>query len=302
VKQANGITAQQVREAIQALQLHNHTICVHGSLRSFGWVNGGPRALIDGLLAAGCTVLMPTFSDIYAVAPLPWMQRAQNGTDYEWVAAQRWPGVDKIYTRHSNSIEVAEMGLIPQSLLQIPGRIRGDHPLCSFSAIGPHAEELIQNQRPLTVNAPLAQLAAVDGWVILMGVGLASMTLLHWAEELAGRKMFRRWANNSDGIPIEVTMGGCSDGFEQLAPRLRAPHAALDKKQNVGQGISSGFHQEQTIERRIMVGSSLWRAFPAMVTAQVAAAAIQREPQITHCGRSSCERCRDALLGGPIVP
>lgn len=30
------------------------------------------------------------------------------------------------------------------------------------------------------------------------------------------------------------------------------------------------------------------------------AAAIRADPQITHCGNPDCERCNDALLGGPF--
>ena len=270
------VTASQITSAVQALDLKTHLICVHASLRSFGWVEGGASTVINGLLAAGCTVLAPTFSDEYAVAPLPTMCRPRNGSDYEWVMQQTWPGVDKIYSPTSNAIEVAEMGAIPQALLQMTGRRRGNHPLCSFTALGPRADELIADQAPLTVNAPLARLATAGGAVLLMGVGLKSMTLLHWAEELAGRKMFRRWANDQHGVTTEVEMGGCSDGFEKFAPLL-AP-----------------------LEHTVRVGQSRWRAFPATETAAIAADGIRRAPLLTHCGRSTCERCRDAVRGGPI--
>jgi hypothetical protein len=30
-------------------------------------------------------------------------------------------------------------------------------------------------------------------------------------------------------------------------------------------------------------------------------AAITESPRITHCADSECERCRDAVLGGPLV-
>ena len=270
------ITQGQIEAAIHELGLAGQPICLHASLRSFGWVDGGAQSVIDGLLAADCTILVPTFSDEYAVAPLPTMQRPRNGTDYVWAMQQSWPGVNKIYTPESNALEVAEMGVIPQTVLQMEGRQRGNHPLCSFAAIGPQAEELIIAQSPLAVNAPLTTLVALGGTVLLTGVGLASMTLLHLAEEEAGRNLFRRWARDHTGRTIEVEMGGCSDGFESLAPIL-AP-----------------------FERWIMVGSSQWRSYPAAETVAAAAAAIRRDPMITHCGKSPC-RCDDAILGGPIL-
>jgi len=268
------VTKTDIHHAIQALGLANQPLCIHASLRSFGWVEGGARTIIDGLVAVGCTVLVPAFSDEFGVAPLPTMHRLQNGSDYDWVMRKAWPGVGKIYTPASNAIEKAEMGAIPAAVLQRPERSRGNHPLCSFVAVGPRAQTLVASQAPLAVNAPLAALVEETGSIILMGVGLECMTLLHLAEQHAGRNLFRRWANDRNGETIEVEMGGCSDGFGKLAARL-AP-----------------------LMRETQVGQSHWRVFPARETLSVAAEAIRRDPLLTHCGRSPC-RCDDAVLGGP---
>ncbi|MEZ4733414.1 MAG: AAC(3) family N-acetyltransferase [Caldilineaceae bacterium] len=270
------VTQHDISIAIQQLGLANQALCIHASLRSFGWVAGGAQTVIDGVLTAGCTVLVPAFSDEFGVPPLPTMHRLQNGSDYAWVMSKAWPGVGKIYRPDSNAIELAEMGAIPAAVVQWPGRSRGDHPLCSFAAVGPQAQRLVADQAPLAVNAPLTTLAELNGFVILMGVGLESMTLLHLAEQQAGRTLFRRWANDQSGVTIEVEMGGCSDGFGKLAPIL-AP-----------------------VMTEITVGQSQWRLFPARETLALAAEAIRREPLITHCGRSPC-RCDDAVLGGPLL-
>ena len=44
-------------------------LCVHSSLSSFGYVSGGARSVVDGLLDAGCTVMAPAFSYTFAAAP-----------------------------------------------------------------------------------------------------------------------------------------------------------------------------------------------------------------------------------------
>jgi aminoglycoside 3-N-acetyltransferase len=155
-------------------------------------------------------------------------------------------------------------------------RIRGNHPLCSFAAIGPLAGSIIARQTPIDVFAPLRALAEAGGWVVLIGTGLHSMTLLHAAEELAGRRPFIRWANGPGGKPIGVSMGGCSLGFEKLAPAL----APLEKKWTVGR--------------------SAWRAFPAAETLETASAAIRADPEITRCADENCPRCGDQVLGGPV--
>jgi aminoglycoside 3-N-acetyltransferase len=147
----------------------------------------------------------------------------------------------------------------------------------SFAAVGSEAEALVGRQQPLDVYAPLRLLTDRGGFVLLIGVGLTSMTLLHLAEAQAGRELFRRWAYAPGGDVIEVQTGSCSEGFDAFEPVL-APLA-----------------------RETLVGGSRWRAYPAREAVQRAARAIQADPQITHCGDSTCCRCRDAVAGGPIL-
>jgi aminoglycoside N3'-acetyltransferase len=120
-------------------------------------------------------------------------------------------------------------------------------------------------------------LAGQDGAVLLVGVGLNSMTLLHLAEARAGREPFRRWANGPRGEVIEAQTGGCSGGFASFEPVV-APLA------------------QETV-----VGASRWRAYPARQAVEEATRAIRANPLMTLCGDPGCERCRDAIAGGPLV-
>jgi aminoglycoside 3-N-acetyltransferase len=174
-------------------------------------------------------------------------------------------------------MDAAEMGAIPAALLERSGRVRGDHPIDSFSAVGPLAEELIATQSPMNVYGPLRAIAERDGCVVLMGVDLTRMTLIHTAEQESGRELFHRWALDRDGAPVEALVGGCSEGFHRLEPAIG--HLA----------------------RETTVGASRWRAFPITPTIEAAAAAIAANPHITHCGNPFSLTCNDAVLGGPIV-
>ena len=155
--------------------------------------------------------------------------------------------------------------------------MRGDHPLCSFSAVGPLAQRLVDAQRPQDLYAPFRELIETGGHVVLMGVSLRRMTLLHFAEKRAGRVLFRRWANGPDLQPMAVEAGGCSGGFDKFEGVL-APLA-----------------------RGTMVRQSRWRIFAAAEALEAAVAAIQRDPQITHCSEPNCGRCNDLIAGGPIL-
>lgn len=267
------MAATEIAKAVHALGLAGRAVCVHSSLRSFGRVEGGARTVIDALLGEGCTLMVPTFSSTaYEVWPDPADVVARNGAPgWRTRLSVKDAGV---YSPAVNDID-SDMGAIPVALLAIPERVRGDHPLDSFSAVGPLAQELVDAQSPTNVFAPLEALIAAGGTVVLMGVGLDRLTLLHMAEQRAGRAPFVRWAKSADGSIMRVLLGGCSDGFPRLAPALASV----------------------LVGRR--VGDSRWSVLPAAETVAIAAESIRTNPEITHCANAECERCNDAVLGGP---
>ena len=269
------VTPSSLRDAARHLSLSGRPLCVHASLRSFGHVEGGAAAVVDALLAEGCTVLVPTFTSGFRMPPPPGWRLPRNGWNYDAYPG-RADGAGKAFTPQSTEID-ADMGAIPATVLARPDRRRGYHPGNSFAAVGPNAEALVAEQEPLDVYAPLEALDRRSGAVVLMGVGLDKMTLLHLAERRAGRRLFRRWGSGRDGRPVEIETGGCSDGFPQLAPVL------------------------EPYQRIARVGESPWRVFDARDALEVASRAIQRTPELTHCGAADCERCNDAVAGGPIL-
>jgi aminoglycoside 3-N-acetyltransferase len=125
------------------------------------------------------------------------------------------------------------------------------------------------------VWAPLERLVDADGVVILMGVGLTRLTLGHLAEERAGRRPFLRWARMRDGTVGRVQVGSCSEGFDNLAT-----------------GLHDVIHEQ--------VGSSWWMVLSARDALRQLTDAITGSPAITKCGDPACERCRDAVVGGPL--
>ena len=267
------VTQEDLQAAVRALSLSGQVVCIHSSLRSFGYVAGGAKAVIKAFLDEGCTILVPTFSSVFEVPPPPHLQFERNGWNYSATSAPNTS--QKVFTPEVLDID-DYMGVIPATVLSWPNHIRGNHPLDSFTAVGPHAVEIIGAQTPTDVYGPLAALTRMKGFVLLMGVGLERLTLLHLAEKEAGRTLFRRWANDAHGQTVVVEVGGCSEGFGKLDPYLRP------------------------LMREINVGQSKWTLLPVAQALTLAAAAIRTNPQITHCGLETCERCNDAVQGGPI--
>ena len=269
------VTQQDIQQALRALGLPGQVVCLHSSLRSFGRVAGGAEAIVRAFSDEGCTLLVPTFSSVFEVAPPPSLQFERNGWNYSATPAPNH-GSERVYNPEVLDID-RSMGAVPARVVTWPAHARGNHPLDSFTAVGPQAAKLIAKQTPLDVYAPLTALRRMKGFVLLMGVGLERMTLLHLAEKEAGRTLFRRWANNAHGQPMAVEVGGCSEGFGKLDLYLRPAM------------------------RRISVGQSKWMLLPAGQALACAAAAIRAKPQVTHCGIVTCERCNDAVKGGPIL-
>ncbi len=272
------INRAELQSAISDLDLAGRPVCIHSSMKSFGdQVEGGAQAILDCFLENGCTVMVfSATGGKYKIKPPLNMRPARNGVDYDEMDRQEY-GKPEIYSLDCNDISKEGMGLIPYTLLQMPARRRGRNPLHPFAAVGPLAEELIEGQSAQDVWAPFRKLCELDGRVLLMGVNLDRATILHYAEQVAGREPFARWANDPQGNPILCRMGGCSRGFNHFADCVKS------------------------IENDRLVGKSLWRCFAAAKLVEQCANAMRENPQISHCGNSDCIRCDDAVAGGPIL-
>ncbi len=269
------MTTSQIHivRAIRQLALEHRPVCIHSSLRSFGGIDGGPRTIIDAFLTEGATIIVPTFSWQFSAIP-PNDQRPQrNGSNYEF--SERAP-TTSVYATTSSVID-DEMGALPAAALDYEERHRGSHPLCSFAAVGRMALDLVGAQQPANVWAPLESLALHGGAVLLMGVDFTKLTLVHLAEKRAGQRPFVRWALGSCGEVISVEAGGCSLGFQSFDAVL------------------------SPLSTTTQVGRSPWTCLPAKESLEVLVRAIRDRPQITRCDDPKCERCPDAIAGGPVM-
>jgi len=115
-------------------------------------------------------------------------------------------------------------------------------------------------------------MAEQEGWVLLLGINQTVNTAIHYAEQLAGRRQFTRWALTPNGIVECQGFPGCSDGFDQLAPHL--------------EGIS----------RLVQAGAAAVQAIPLVALLDRVQALLDADPQALLCDRKQCDRC-DAVRG-----
>jgi len=136
-------------------------LVVHTAFSKVGPLDGGPRGLIDALGAAlgpNGTLVMPSMSD----------------DDEQPFSPAASP--------------CAGMGAVADTFWRLPGVMRSDSPH-AFAAAGPRAAE-ITAPHPVDVphgpDSPVGRALALDGQVLLLGVGHDANTTIHLAEILAG--------------------------------------------------------------------------------------------------------------------
>lgn len=263
-------TRYDLNVAINALALEHQVLFLHSSIRSFGHLEGGADTLINAFLDAGCTIIAPTFNyDTLTTPPSGWNYR-QNGHRGPW---QFHPVIP--FDPDENRLE-PDMGAIARAVLNHPKRVRSSHPVSSFAGIGPKAEEILAHQSCMNIYGLYTCQAAKYAKVLTVGVDLTSVTPIHCAEQMAGRRLLRRWARTKAEGDVEILVGSCSEGFYHLE---RALHP---------------------IANRVKAGQSLWTSYTLSVLLDICRDTIKQNPSITHCDDIHCPRCEDMLKGGPI--
>lgn len=156
------------------------TVIVHSSLKSLGWVVGGPvavvQALMDVLTEEG-TLVMPAHTAHYS-DPAGWLNPPVPEKWWQ-VIRDEMPAFDPEIT------PTYFMGAVVEAFRTFPGVIRSNHPTESFAAWGKNKETIISGQTldfALGEDSPLGKMYELGGHVLLIGVGYDSNTTMHLAE------------------------------------------------------------------------------------------------------------------------
>jgi aminoglycoside 3-N-acetyltransferase len=267
------LSVEDLRQHLQAAGLSGASVCIHASIKSLGPLAHGPETVIQSALLEEMTVLVPTQAWQYFSAPKPTDRGdIELNAESDGSIPLEMPSNQGFST---DSIMVGSaMGILPRILLEKFPHTRGNHPLASFSVTGPRADFFTSTQAPDKPFAPIEQLIADKGKILLLGTNLTSVTALHYAEQLAGLSMLIRWALLSDGSVQECVVSGCSLGFENLSDLLRP------------------------IESTYLCGTSKWRIFDAEELVLSATKIFLEAPKIGTCDIHGCVRCETRNLLG----
>jgi len=179
------VTRADIAEGFRALGIPKHAaLLLHSSLSSFGQVDGGADAVIDGILDAlgpEGTLLVPTLTGHEHLSP-------DNPPHVDLRTAPCW------------------VGTIPETLRKRPDAVRSIHPTHSCAALGNRAEELTRDHHlsptPCGTTSPYFRVAVAGGYIAMAGCTLDTCTTFHTVEELA---------NVDYHLRRDVAYGSCID-------------------------------------------------------------------------------------------
>lgn len=235
-------------------------VVAHASLSAIGAVAGGAQTVVEALLQQFPVLIMPGFT--YKTMIVPENGPADNALVYgTYTDSNR----QAQFFRPAMPVDRL-IGAIPEALRQHAQARRSLHPILSL--IGVNADRFLDRQSIAEPLEPFRWLVEAEAWVLLIGVDHTANTAIHFAELLAGRRQFIRWALTPQGVVECPGFPGCSDGFNLIAPRLAYA------------------------TRQGWAGQAQLQAVPMVDLVGVARAWLEVDPLALLCDRSYCERCQ----------
>jgi aminoglycoside 3-N-acetyltransferase len=165
--------------------------------------------------------------------------------------------------------------------------VRSTHPGASFAAIGPHADAICAPQPlspPHGPDSPIGRVHALEGQVLLLGVGHGEDTTLHLAEALARvpYAVEHPCVVEEDGAARTILIAETDHCCERFA-------------------LADDWLRARGAQREGLVGRAAARLIHSRDVVEAAVAALAADPLVFLCpateGCDECDRARASVPG-----
>jgi aminoglycoside 3-N-acetyltransferase len=222
-------------------------------------IKGGSATLMGALLSKIDNIMLPAFT--YSTMVIP-----EDGPENNYIEYGKGSTENLDASIFSHKLP-SELGNQPEIdfLKSFPGSYRSSHPIFSFYGLG--LDSVLLDHSPQNPYLPIRKLMGIGGWIGLFGTEASQNFSIHYAEFLAGRKQFLRWAVSPDGIIECPNFPGCPNGFHKLTYYL------------------------QDEMREIEVENIKFSAVKMSVLVNSAVALLKEDPFALLCNDLQCARC-----------
>jgi aminoglycoside 3-N-acetyltransferase len=261
VKKPKGIpvTKKQIIADLRMIGLkRGDHVAVTLSLRSIGFVIGGPNTLIDAVLdvvGPEGTIMMNTFTKNFRASAIP---------------------KDYVFDR---STTIPYTGLVPTVIIKRKGAVRSRHPTCSVTAIGKLSEYLtMDHDEKANDLLPYKKLAEIGGKYLAIGLGNRLVAIRHEAQRRAGyfdslpAACGVRYKNAEGETKLFIRNRlPCTRNLHKIVPRIE--HESLIKRGKIGNAPSIFAPADKLIEALSTI--------------------LKEKPELSLCDDCFCLYCRD---------
>lgn len=245
----SSVTREDVSAGLRSLGLPEGAIVLmHSSLSSFGHVQGGADAVIDGVME----VLGPTGTLV--------------------VPTLTFCGFEQANRRFDSRAQPSETGLITETVRCRPDAFRSLHPLSSVAALGARAEEITtwHGDTPCGPGSPYWKLWEWGGYSLFVGVGLGCNSMFHVAEDLV-RPAYLSYDKETQVVVIDRHGRESMGTFRRYACARLGITRYLAKMESVYEGAG--------VVKSIMIGRALVRLLPAEDNVALASDVLRNRPE-----------------------
>ena len=253
------VTKKQIMADLRRIGLkRGDHVAVTLSLKSIGFVIGGPNAFIDALLdvvGPEGTIMMNTFTKNFRASAIP---------------------IDYVFDK---STTVPATGLVPTVFIKRKGVVRSRHPISSVAAIGKLSEYLtMDHDEKANDHLPYEKLAKIGGKYLAIGLGNRLVAIRHEAQRRAD---YFDLLPALCGVRYRNAEGETKLFIRNRIPCMRNLHTIVPKIEH------------KSLLRRGKIGNAPSIFVPADKLIEALSTLLKEKPELTLCDNCFCLYCRN---------